>query len=613
MKEINFNVEDIEKIDLSMDVGIKEIYPPLENLEVVPTKQKQIFKHENSYGYDNVTIDPISDEYIIPSGTLPITENTTYDVREYAKVSASVHPAPNLQDKEVTPTKETQNITSDENYDGLNEVIINAIPDEYIVPTGTLEITTNGIHNVKDYENINANIIAVPTLEEKNITPTKEVQTVIASEGYDGLSQVTVNPIPSEYIVPSGELEITESGTYDVTEYASANVNVTSGGGSGTSEEPTGTGVHVVKIVDYDGTLLLNQRFEDGAILTLPDFPEHEKLIGETWSCPVEIVNNTVTVDRDLIIGAIYNTKSGGTELDIVLTEDTGLSVTFYNMGTVSKVDWGDGVIQEKVALNTSTTHTYEQYGKYTITIYGLTRIQGYIFYGMKTGTSDGNNASENLILEEARLSNGITYISNTPISGSGNKRGFAYNYNLKAISLPNTLTDIRNYCFYEDINLKALIIPPSITSLNTYSISGYMPSRKYLVIPKATITYANTTRLQYDYSSLETLILPEGDTYIPGISNAYNLKKIVGASTITELPVALTWNSACRNFKTLDLSMCTSVPTLTTTAKLFDNRRPDFRVIVPDALYDEWIAATNWSTGAKYIIKKSDYINAEQ
>lgn len=130
MKEINFNVEDIEKIDLSMDVGIKEIYPPLENLEVVPTKQKQIFKHENSYGYDNVTVNPISDEYIIPSGTLPITENTTYDVREYAKVSASVHPAPNLQDKEVTPTKEGQVIVADNEYDGLRQVNIYAVTNE---------------------------------------------------------------------------------------------------------------------------------------------------------------------------------------------------------------------------------------------------------------------------------------------------------------------------------------------------------------------------------------------------------------------------------------------------------------------------------------------------
>lgn len=44
---------------------------------------------------------------------------------------------------------------------------------------------------------------------------------------YDGLSQVTVNPIPSQYIVPSGTKTITENGTgIDVASYASVDVNV---------------------------------------------------------------------------------------------------------------------------------------------------------------------------------------------------------------------------------------------------------------------------------------------------------------------------------------------------------------------------------------------------
>lgn len=152
MNEINFEIQDIEKIDLSMDVGVKEIYPPIENLEITPTKEQQIFTHENSYGYDKVTVDAIPDEYIIPDGTLPITENATYDVRKFAKVSASVYPEPNLQDKEVTPTKEIQTITSDDGYDGLNQVTVNSIPDTYIEPSGTLQITENGTYNVREYE-----------------------------------------------------------------------------------------------------------------------------------------------------------------------------------------------------------------------------------------------------------------------------------------------------------------------------------------------------------------------------------------------------------------------------------------------------------------------------
>ena len=163
MNEINFNVEDIEQVDLSIGMGIKEIYPPIENLEVTPSKEQQVFKHENSYGYDEVVVEPIPDEYIIPNGTLPITENATYDVRKFARVSASVHPAPTLQDKEVTPNKEVQTITSDEGYDGLNQVIVNSIPNNYIEPSGTLEITANGTYDVKEYEKATVNMEGVAT------------------------------------------------------------------------------------------------------------------------------------------------------------------------------------------------------------------------------------------------------------------------------------------------------------------------------------------------------------------------------------------------------------------------------------------------------------------
>jgi surface protein len=125
MNEINFGITDIEEISLSMDVGVKKIYPAIENLEVTPKKEKQEFNHEDSYGYDKVVVNSIPNEYIIPSGTLPITENKTYDVTEYSKVSASVYPAPNLQNKELTINENgTHKITADDEFDGLNEVSV---------------------------------------------------------------------------------------------------------------------------------------------------------------------------------------------------------------------------------------------------------------------------------------------------------------------------------------------------------------------------------------------------------------------------------------------------------------------------------------------------------
>lgn len=62
---------------------------------------------------------------------------------------------PTLQEKTTTPTEQIQQITPDENYDGLSQVTVNAIPSQYIVPTGTLNITTNGNYNVTNYETAN--------------------------------------------------------------------------------------------------------------------------------------------------------------------------------------------------------------------------------------------------------------------------------------------------------------------------------------------------------------------------------------------------------------------------------------------------------------------------
>ena len=59
--------------------------------------------------------------------------------------------------------------------------------------------------------------------------------------------------------------------------------------------------------------------------------------------------------------------------------------------------------------------------------------------------------------------------------------------------------------------------------------------------------------------------------------------------------------------FKYIDFSSHTFVPTLPST-NVFKNVLSDCKIIVPDNLYEEWVAATYWKAFAAYIIKKSDW-----
>ena len=53
---------------------IEHIYPTLENLKITPTMEEQVFKHENSYGYDVVTIEAIVGEDLEVSPTTQLQE-----------------------------------------------------------------------------------------------------------------------------------------------------------------------------------------------------------------------------------------------------------------------------------------------------------------------------------------------------------------------------------------------------------------------------------------------------------------------------------------------------------------------------------------------------------
>ena len=64
---------------------------------------------------------------------------------------------------------------------------------------------------------------------------------------------------------------------------------------------------------------------------------------------------------------------------------------------------------------------------------------------------------------------------------------------------------------------------------------------------------------------------------------------------------------NGCTSLELVDMTGSTGVPTLSNVNN-FDNTNDTYKIVVPDSLYDNWIAATNWASIASHIMKQSDW-----
>lgn len=104
------------------------------------------------------------------------------------------------QDVTITPTKAVQTVSAAAGYDAIGTVTVNAIPSQYIEPSGNITISANGTGiDVAQYATATVNVpsSSIALQEKTNINPTASSQTITADSGYDGLSSVQINAMPS--------------------------------------------------------------------------------------------------------------------------------------------------------------------------------------------------------------------------------------------------------------------------------------------------------------------------------------------------------------------------------------------------------------------------------
>ena len=182
------------------------------------------------------------------------------------------------------------------------------------------------------------------------------------------------------------------------------------------------------------------------------------------------------------------------------------------------------------------------------------------------------------------------------------NDYNFYCNKYLTSIDLPNA-TSIGDSAFDSCSALTSIDLP-NATSIGSYVFRD-CTSLTSVSLPNAIYIGSNGGILVfYNCTSLTSIDLPNA-IYIGG-SAFYSCSALTSAT----MPKVKTINSSafasCTSLKLLDFRNIEAVPTLSSTNAIPTNA--GLQIVVPDALYDSWCTATNWTSFTSYIVKESEY-----
>lgn len=392
----------------------------------------------------------------------------------------------------------------------------------------------------------------------------------------------------------------------NLTTYASAIANLPSGGGD---PNPTAS-KNAVTFYDYDGSILYSYTAEEFLALSeMPPLPTQKGLICQEWNWSHEDAREYVAEYGILDVGATYITDDGHTRLYIRIASAGRMDVPLYFQQTIANgvtIDWGDGSATETLdgTGNVNTTHRYASIGDYMISLdaaEGCTltlgqNVTGNCVLGEYSTTS---NTVYRTMLMRVELGNAVSSISvNT----------FRSCTSLRNVTIHNNVKSFSNYVFRDCTMLYCLLLPKSITALNSNMLEG-CDSLSLLSCSNSISLFNNAI-----FSACKNLT----SITLPPLNKTLNTNMFSACSSLASIIIPKNINyiaggtfNNCYGMAYYDFSHLTAVPTLSN-SNAFTGILTDCKIIVPDALYDEWVAATNWSTYAANIIKKSDWDNQQ-
>ena len=348
-------------------------------------------------------------------------------------------------------------------------------------------------------------------------------------------------------------------------------MGTTSGGGD------EGLKRNDVNFFDYDGTLLYAYTYEEACALTeLPPLPVHDGLEVREWNYTLEDIRMQGHLGPYDSWGAYepagdfdFDGKTYKAYVPVGLTIEDGEYVALCD-GEVSE----DNLTYIGIYKDGDNWCYEDVYSFIGLILTGKADVGACVY-------DDGEQVQvPGVYIFERGIDEDLIY-------------GHMDNVIVWLISIPNTVSSLYRGFMYESVVLNEIKIPVSVNSVDNVYGGAFERSRTESAI------WWNGIDRYFDLSITYGISDQIADSYSNVSLGDRNATRYILGNGINYIESVYIWEPII-----FDFTRHTFVPTLNSSLSI---NMIGF-IIVPDALYDEWINATNWSSGANKIFKHSDF-----